>query len=322
MYELQTTECLPQSQKLDFFRDRVSETFFPMRIEDNRKRRDIFSGQLGTRSLSQLGLAAIKSTPVDVFRTKDHIASVTDDMYLIKIQVQGNSLIKHRGHEAHLKPGDFCICLSSEPYSLHFEQNYSQIVLSIPAALMQERIAQPQQHLGIAMSSDIGANGLFSQFMTMIGARLDSFDGVLAQRLEVNALDLLNTTLEHSSDARRHTFFDAGVKIEYLHRIKSFIRSHIADENLTPAQIAKHHGISTRYLHMLFEHEDQSVSRHILKLRLELCHAAIIDPASSSYTIAEIAYRFGFNDASHFSRAFSARFGKSPASYRRIKGQN
>ena len=322
MYELQTTECLPQSQKLDFFRDLVSETFFPMRIEDNRKRRDIFSGQLGTRSLSQLGLAAIQSTPVDVFRTMHHIASVTDDMYLIKIQVQGNSLIKHRGHEAHLKPGDFCICLSSEPYSLHFEQNYSQIVLSIPAALMQERIAQPQQHLGIAMSSDIGANGLFSQFMTMIGARLDSFDGVLAQRLEVNALDLLNTTLEHSSDARRHTFFDAGVKIEYLHRIKSFIRSHIADENLTPAQIAKHHGISTRYLHMLFEHEDQSVSRHILKLRLELCHAAIIDPASSSYTIAEIAYRFGFNDASHFSRAFSARFGKSPASYRRIKGQN
>lgn len=322
MYELQTTECLPQSQKLDFFRDRVSETFFPMRIEDNRKRRDIFSGQLGTRSLSQLGLAAIKSTPVDVFRTKDHIASVTDDMYLIKIQVQGNSLIKHRGHEAHLKPGDFCICLSSEPYSLHMEQDYSQIVLSIPAALMQERVAQPQQHLGIAMSSDIGANGLFSQFMTMIGARLDSFDGVLAQRLEVNALDLLNTTLEHSSDERRHTFFDAGVKIEYLHRIKSFIRSHIADENLTPAQIAKHHGISTRYLHMLFEHEDQSVSRHIRKLRLQLCRAAIIDPASSSYTIAEIAYRFGFNDASHFSRAFSAQFGKSPASYRRIKGQN
>jgi AraC-like DNA-binding protein len=322
MYELKTTQYLPKSQKLDFFRDLISETFFPMRIEDNRKRRDIFSGQLGTRSLSQLGLAVIESTPVDVFRTIDQIASVTDDIYLIKIQVQGNSLIKHRGHEAHLKPGDFCICLSSEPYSLHFEQDYSQIVLSIPAALMQERVAQPQQHLGISMSSDIGANGLFSQFITMIGARLDSFDGVLAQRLEVNALDLLNITLEHSSDARRHTFFDAGVKTEYLHRIKSFIRSHIANENLTPAQIAKHHGISTRYLHMLFEHEDESVSRYIQKLRLELCRAAITDPASSSYTIAEIAYRFGFNDASHFSRTFSARFGKSPASYRRIKGQN
>ncbi|MDE0841852.1 MAG: helix-turn-helix domain-containing protein, partial [Porticoccaceae bacterium] len=194
----------------------------------------------------------------------------------------------------------------------------SQIVLSIPAALMEERIFQPQQYLGTAMPANAGANGLFSQFLTMIGARLDSFDGVLAQRLEINALDLLNTTLEHSSDARKHKILDAGVKNEYLYRIKTFIRSRIDDENLAPAQIAKHHNISTRYLHMLFEKEDESVSRHIQKVRLEFCYAAIRDPASSKYTIAEIAYRFGFSDASHFNRTFSARFGNTPASYRKV----
>jgi AraC-like DNA-binding protein len=33
--------------------------------------------------------------------------------------------------------------------------------------------------------------------------------------------------------------------------------------------------------------------------------------------VAEIAYRFGFKDASHFNRVFKAGFGATPARFRR-----
>ncbi|MFT6958204.1 MAG: AraC family transcriptional activator of tynA and feaB, partial [Halieaceae bacterium] len=73
-----------------------------------------------------------------------------------------------------------------------------------------------------------------------------------------------------------------------------------------------------RYLHMLFADEGESVSRYIQRLRLEACAAALRDLAFADYSASEIAYHFGFNDASHFSRVFKALFGEAPARYRKL----
>ena len=317
MFELKTVSHLPQGQRLEGFVDLVCESFFPMSVDASREDRADFSGQIQLSQLSRVGVAAVSSSPLDVYRRRRDIAKAGESAYLVKVQVQGESLVRQRGREAYLQPGDFAMCLSSEPYELHFKERYSQIVLAVPQAMLEECVTQPQRHLGVRMRADEGANGLFSQFVGMIGARLETMDGILAQRLEANVIDLLCTTLGHAEDAQKHDLLGSGVKDEYLARIKTYIRNHLSEESLTPAAIAARHDISIRYLHMLFVDRGESVSRYIQRLRLEACESAFREPAFASYSVSEIAYRFGFNDASHFSRVFKRHYGETPARWRK-----
>ncbi len=302
---------------MDAFTELVSETFFPMSVEARGESGVGFAGELRRHQLGNVGFATVSSSPLDVYRRRQHIGRASDAAYLVKVQVQGEGRVRHRGREAHLRPGDFTLCLSSEPYELHFEHEYSQVVLAIPEPLMEECVHQPARHLGVTMESRVGANGLFAQFVTSIALRLDTLDGVLARRLEANVIDLLSTTLGYAREAQRQELFNSGVKREYLQRIKQFIRRNLDDERLGPEWIAEAHDISARYLHRLFEGECESVSRYIQRLRLEGCRDALGDGAFAAYPVSEIAYRAGFKDASHFSRAFKKEFGVTPARYRR-----
>jgi len=306
---------MPAGLSLEQFDSQVGALFFPMACETARTAS--FSGTLQSRRLGKIGLAAVKSTPLDVYRRRSHIGQAADAVYMVKLQVEGESLVRHCGREAHLRAGDFTLCSSAEPYQIRFPGDYSQVVLAIPESVMDACVRQPERYLGVRMDARLGANGLFSQFLVSLTCRLGAIDALLARRLESNVMDLLATTLDHAGDMRRHELPDSGIRREYLHRIRAFIRRHLDDERLGPDWIAESHGISTRYLHMLFESESQSVSRHIQQLRLEACKAALADKALGHYSVAEIAYRFGFKDASHFSRVFKSGFGSTPARFRR-----
>jgi len=54
----------------------------------------------------------------------------------------------------------------------------------------------------------------------------------------------------------------------------------------------------------------------VLQSRLEACARALRDPNQRLLNISEIAYRWGFNDLSHFNRAFRAHFDMSPGEWR------
>lgn len=57
------------------------------------------------------------------------------------------------------------------------------------------------------------------------------------------------------------------------------------------------------------------MSRYILGRRLAA--RDLLDPRLADRTVAELAARNGFKDASHFTRAFTKRYGQSPREHRR-----
>tara|TARA_R110002110_G_C13470525_1_gene721018 strand:+ start:136313 stop:137290 length:978 start_codon:yes stop_codon:yes gene_type:complete len=312
-----TTMSAPASERFDHWGGMISDVFCPMSCELQPGQAASFTGAVRHQRLGELGFAAIRNSPLDVYRRRSDIAQASDASYLVKVQVEGKSRFQQMGREAFLTPGDFTLCLSSEPYELHFPAYTSQVVLAVPQRLLEECVQQPSQYLGVRMDASVGANGLFSQFVTSIAQRLDDLDGVLARRLEANVIDLLATTLGYTQETRKRDTLSNGVKCEYVQRIKHYIRRNLDDERLGPDWIAAAHQISTRYLHMLFEGENVSISRYIQQLRLESCRSALADASFGKYSVSEIAYRFGFKDASHFNRAFKSEFGETPARYRK-----
>ena len=50
--------------------------------------------------------------------------------------------------------------------------------------------------------------------------------------------------------------------------------------------------------------------------RLKACGLALRDRSHDGLNISEIAYRWGFNDLSHFNKSFRARFDRTPTEWR------
>ena len=89
------------------------------------------------------------------------------------------------------------------------------------------------------------------------------------------------------------------------------------DCELVPEKIAQANGISIRYLHSLFHQAGISVSRSLWEHRLKATREDLLDPNMNHMRVSEIAFRRGFNDPSHFSRAFKGRFDISPIGLRK-----
>jgi AraC-like DNA-binding protein len=95
-----------------------------------------------------------------------------------------------------------------------------------------------------------------------------------------------------------------GVRAARLHAIKTDILNGLSRQDLSLAGLAARHGVTTRYVQMLFESEGTTFSRFLLDRRLSRAHRMLSDPRLAERTISAIAYEAGFGD----SRISIARF--------------
>lgn len=95
------------------------------------------------------------------------------------------------------------------------------------------------------------------------------------------------------------------------------MRANLASAELSVAIVASRHGITPRYLHMLFEGEGSTFSQFVLGERLDLARGMLGDPRHDHQSIAAIAYAAGFGDLSYFNRAFRSRFYAMPRESRK-----
>jgi AraC-like DNA-binding protein len=75
------------------------------------------------------------------------------------------------------------------------------------------------------------------------------------------------------------------------------------------AAIAAELHVSVSTLHRAFAEQEGTIAEWIWAQRLDGVHADLLDTTCAGRTIGDIAFSWGFVDASHFSRAFRARFG-------------
>jgi AraC-like DNA-binding protein len=109
---------------------------------------------------------------------------------------------------------------------------------------------------------------------------------------------------------------DRSVRAARLHAIKSNIAANLEDGSLTVAGIAARHGVSSRYLHKLFESEGTTFTQFILRERLDRAYRMLRDPRFVTRSISSIAYDVGFGDLSYFNRTFRRYYGATPSDIR------
>ena len=121
------------------------------------------------------------------------------------------------------------------------------------------------------------------------------------------ALELLRAAVEPCVPTSR-----AATREAMRAEIRRYVRTHLQDPALGPASIARAYAMSVRALHALFEDVDESVAGLVRSERLLGQDLQRVNGGS----VTDIAFRWGFCDAAHFSRVFKRAFGVTPSDVR------
>ena len=234
--------------------------------------------------------------------------------FFMHLLLEGEGIVRQDGREALLRSGDFALCDGARHYELSCPEGSRMFVLGIPTAKLRRHLACPESLAAVAIRSVSAVAGLLSGLLRSYWLQCrHSLDGQSAEQIALAVLDLLGAACAHvprtlSERSPRGT----------AHRIRiiNYIHAHLYDPELTPAQIARACRITTRYLHYLFSDGEETVTRYILRRRLEGCAQALMADSQLGRTVTAIAFDHGFNSATHFGRVFRAHFGMTPREYR------
>lgn len=272
-----------------------------------------FTGSVSKLALPQLEIAQIRAGGQTVCRTARQISQAQDEFLLVNIQRTGKGLVRQNGREAILQPGDFTVYSSTRPYELAFQQDFAQTVLIFPAQ------ALPHMNEGIDRISalTVSGNREVSQLLVRLAdAAYDKAEGLPGVLLPTLTETLLQTLAAATSEIRPDGKKPQDLARYHTVRVKAFAMNHLRDPELSVARIANGARISMSHLHRLFAIEPKSIMEWVWEQRLIACEHDLADAGKSHLSVSEIAFGYGYNDASHFSRAFRARFGMSPREWR------
>lgn len=112
---------------------------------------------------------------------------------------------------------------------------------------------------------------------------------------------------------RRTTRADWAARVG---RVEQLIAQRLDDESLEPAHLAKAANLALHHFHRVFRAQTgETVMQHVRRLRLERA-ARTLRTTSAPERLLEVALEAGYESHEAFTRAFQARFGVAPSTWR------
>ncbi len=201
------------------------------------------------------------------------------------------------------------------PYAFLYPAHSSQLVLKIERAQLKARLPHFRSLMALAVSGKEATAALAAGFIGMLPRYRNSISGVAELRIADQALDLAALALSRAAGNWASTFRRPRLRRSCGCGKRS--KSNLCQRGLRCADVAAVAGMSLRYANHLLMQEGTSLERFIQRRRLEKCRDALRDPAQSHRSVSEIAFSWGFSDASHFARSFKTAYGTTPRDYRR-----
>ncbi len=308
-----STDGMAGGRRIEFWNEVVCNTFTPLTV--NAPGED-FNGRMRHLELADMRLAVADSSPAIVTHSRAQVSRCQDAYFMLHLQLSGQSFNQQTGREATLSPGCLTLFDSTRPYSVAFSHPTSILVARIPRSLMREYVTCPEALTLIPLSSSTPAIWLAARFMRDLWRKAAAVTSPPAARhINEGLMNLIAAAYASTRGAKvEGSPHAAVVRIRLLELIESNLRN----PELTPAVIARMGHVSTRYLHLLFEQQGESVRRYVQRRRLEECARVLRDRLRDSKSVTEIACEQGFNSTSQFCRAFRERYGVTPTEYRTL----
>jgi AraC family transcriptional regulator, positive regulator of tynA and feaB len=306
------TEELPDHEQFAYWREVLCEAFVVLRPERPRERHSSrFPSRVTAHPLSTVNVTTVKSKAHHVIRGDTEIRKSPQEVYFLNLQLAGRCRYQTEGREAIVGPNEFAVVDSTRPYFLDFMDDWDVLSFRIPRHMLRPLLKAPDCSTGICVSTNHALGEITIGFLKSLAMRVADLP---AEAVVPLAGDLVNLTALSLGATEEVRMGRQSVRRGLYAAIMKFVETNLADPSLSAASVAAHFGISTRYVHRVFEESGKSFGQVVLERRLLRC-AANLD-ASADLRISDAALRWGFGDISHFNKSFRQRFGVSPREYR------
>ena len=136
-----STQSVLVRHRAEYWRDLICDTFVEL---DCSSIGDGFFGELSDHAVGPMQLTRVRSAQHEALRSSRQIAKSTDAYFLVSLQIAGQGLVQQDGRTAKLNPGDFALYDSTRGYSLRFDDQFEELVLKLPRALVVDRVEAPE----------------------------------------------------------------------------------------------------------------------------------------------------------------------------------
>lgn len=271
-----------------------------------------FEGHFSMGRLAGFTCARLRHNARAVQRSRRDLAHTDHGFYCLILLLSGCSTVMQDDRSCVLRPGDLALLDGSQPGGMHFGPAHEQLTVHVPREAVN-RLAGGRLRVATALR---GAPAM------VLGALLrptfgeqDAFNAAQNDAIAEALLKLVAASWQ-SSPAEPARLEQTLPPAPLLRLIQEYAASNLASPGLDPQTVADVHRVSVRHVHRLFHAAGTTFGEWLRNCRLERCAADLHDRARSASSITEIAFRWGFNESAHFSRAFKAVHGVSPREYR------
>jgi AraC family transcriptional regulator, positive regulator of tynA and feaB len=312
-----STAGISATEKFDFWHDVVSRNLVDLdySLVDRTPFEAMFSGA----TVDAINVSKIKATAHRVSRSAATISRLGAEAMVFNFVLSGRMIAEQDGRTATIGVGEGVVCDARRAYSLHFDQPFEIACVRLPHQALSHEIAGLQRITATNFNSTTQLCPLVFSYLSELLRRTDSISDGSSRRISNSFIELVAAMLAEATEASPAPISD--YRNLALIRIKDFVERNLGDFDLDPTAVAAALKFSPRYINQLLETEGTSLSRYIWRRRLEMAASDFENSGLDSLSISTIALNNGFNDLSHFSKAFRERFGESPRNYRRKKNQ-
>lgn len=302
------TQTLPRAERFGAWQESVG-VFLDAQL-DSRCDALAFAGDVESYLLDDIVISRPRANGQKFDRGSRRIARDGIDHYMIQFFAYGGTEISIGRRSLHAERRVVGFDLGEVLDS--FNSDFDIICAVVPRARLAPLLARPDSLQG-AMPSTYGGGKLLADFIPNLFAGLPDLSpqqtGTAARALTELIATAFNGETFATSDAPEMAWQALALKA------KAYIKSNLGSAALDPEDVASAMGLSRSVLYRLFR-DAGGIAFYIREQRLRRCFADLVSERSREMQIAEIAWRWGFTDAAHFSRLFRDRFGCPPSDAR------
>ena len=315
MARIFTTEVVQPAESTAYWVDALCDAYVqldcdPMALD----RPGRFHGEIRQNSLSTVDVSVVEASPQKVVRTHDLISRANEDVFIVSMQRHGRCHVMQDQRLADLTAGDFVVYDSTRPYTLHFPDGIHQFTLKIPRRQLIAQLPNVESLTATKVPGKRGAGRLMINMIETLIHDIGELDPISFDAVAESIVAILTAglrTLDCGTQPAPST-----LTAYHLERIKQHVLANLHDPGLSGQSTAAALQMSVSSLYRVFESQRATLSEWIWNQRLDRCRRDLADPLLANQSVIQIAFRWGFSDASHLSRSFKRAFGLSPRDFR------
>jgi AraC family transcriptional regulator, positive regulator of tynA and feaB len=275
----------------------------------------LFIGSVHGQDVCGLEVAHIRTNAGLISRHRTHGDGDDDRHCFLILQSSGHQRIRQKHRVLELGPEDIALVDSAQAFEIEPQGLVQNISIHLSRQEVSLQLSQ-QALFGKLARNSVATHMIRTLVRSLADVELSEGYGGQSDgpALEQALIGLTAAGLDERAEGQPGF---ACVGHDDIYGLATrLVEASLQETELGPEYLARRLNVSVRQLYRLFEQHHESIARYIQQRRLERVAQDLRAQDLRHESITQIAFKWGFVDAAHFSRAFKRHFQYAPRDFR------